>query len=241
MIGRVNTSDGAPYATINVECPASSSVTCALSNGSSAVTPVGGNGKYTFLIPSNGTWRLSGVYGSKTQTVDVVITQRGQCEFVNMEFPKYLYRYGDQYTSVTGGWKRRGKGSGTLAFNSDHIKLDGAYDYCAVQAANKINISGYTYLCVNVRNASMWSNTYDDCCIMMFLDEALSAGAITFSRLRDYSTANAIVNRQVSGEIPPISPKVYKIPLSHLSASKTYYMEVNAFYAGVEILEVYLI
>lgn len=242
MIGRVNTAGGAPYATINVECPASSSVTCALSNGSSAVTPVGGSGKYTFLIPSNGTWRLSGVYGSKTQTVDVVITQRGQCEFVNMEFPKYLYRYGNQYTSASGGWKNYKSSDGTITFNGDNIKLSAISGYCSLQTINKINISGYTYLCVTARNARMMSATFSGSGVLMGMNETLYTGTTAnVNFISEYDTAKVIANRQFIGDIPPTSPVVYKIPLSHLSTSKTYYVQISANYAEVEIVEAYLI
>lgn len=242
MIGRVNTAGGAPYATINVECPASSSVTCALSNGSSAVTPVGGNGKYTFLIPSNGTWRLSGVYGSKTQTVDVVITQRGQCEFAHMEFPKYLYSYGNQYTSTTGGWRYQSADYGVVTFNSDYINLYGPQNKqnsCLINTANKINITGYKYLCVNIRNAIMSLDTYSGCTVLMGMNETIHK--LQQPLISEFSTAKIIGQRKDTGDIPTSDPMVYKIPLSHMSTSTTYYPQIMTYYASVDVLEVYLV
>ena len=65
----------------------------------------------------------------------------------------YLYKAGDQYTTITGGWKSFvNYGSGGVAkFETNKIVLSGNADgnnQIAVSTNNKINVAGYNYFCV---------------------------------------------------------------------------------------------
>ena len=102
ILGVSGTASGDIYAIIAVTYPAGSTCTC--SDGTTTLTARDTSGKALFNVPSAGTWTVSCTDGSSTVSKSVTITATGQVESVELSYRLYLYKNGDEFNDVTGGW-----------------------------------------------------------------------------------------------------------------------------------------
>lgn len=120
------------YAVIEVTYPAGSTVTCV--SGTTELTPIGTDGQCLFAVPYAATWIVTATDGTETATQTVEITIEGQIESITLAYGNYLYKDGNEYTAITGGWITIGKKSGsssgvaageaTVTRNEDNIFID---------------------------------------------------------------------------------------------------------------------
>lgn len=89
-------------ATINVTYPAGSTCTC--SDGTTTLTAPNTSGSWTCIVYNAGTWTVSSTDGDKSKSTNVVITTDGQTESVTLQYITYLFKDGETYNSLTGGW-----------------------------------------------------------------------------------------------------------------------------------------
>ena len=80
-----------------------------------------------------------------TDTCNVTVTQK-----------LYLYYYGNEFTSITGGWKQGARNSGTFSKNTDNIQFyysggSGDMLWNAYETTNAINVTNYGKLKYNIR------------------------------------------------------------------------------------------
>lgn len=106
MVGKTNVgSSGKLFAVIAVTYPEGSICTC--SDGTKTMKAKDTSGKALFNVPNIGTWTVTARTedGSSTANKTVDITEAGQVETVSIDYTLWLFRDGNQYTDVTGGWE----------------------------------------------------------------------------------------------------------------------------------------
>lgn len=142
-------------ATIAVTYPSGSTVTC--SDGVTTLTATTTTGSYTFTVPNSGTWAVTCTDGSSSDSEDVSITADGQTVSVTLAYGLYLYNNGavSGYTwTAEDDWD-----SGPYATIKDkgtYMELFGDYNsYAMFRTKNKVNVSGYKTLKMQLTNASM--------------------------------------------------------------------------------------
>ena len=89
-------------ATINITYPAGSTCTC--SDGTTTLSAPDTSGTWACIVPNAGTWTVSSTDGDRSKSADVVITTDGQTESVTLQYITYLFKNGNTYDSLTGGW-----------------------------------------------------------------------------------------------------------------------------------------
>lgn len=89
-------------ATINITYPAGSTCTC--TDGTTTLTAPDTSGTWACIVPNAGTWTVSSTDGDKSKSADVVIITNGQTESVTLLYITYLFKDGETYDSLTGGW-----------------------------------------------------------------------------------------------------------------------------------------
>ena len=137
-------------ATINVTYPAGSTCTC--SDGTTTLTAPNTSGSWTCIVYNAGTWTVSSTDGDKSKSADVVITTDGQTESVTLQYITYLFKDGETYDSLTGGWEGYVNAEKkALQLNAAAEKTNSAYpkskidltNYDTVSAVVTENISAY--------------------------------------------------------------------------------------------------
>lgn len=89
-------------ATINITYPSGSTCTC--SDGTTTLSAPDTSGTWACIVPNAGTWTVSSTDGDKSKSADVVIITNGQTESVTLLYITYLFKDGETYDSLTGGW-----------------------------------------------------------------------------------------------------------------------------------------
>lgn len=154
---------GTPFAVIGGTYPEGSTCTC--SDGTKTLTAKGTSGQAMFNIPSTGTWTVSCTDGTDSASEDVSITAKGQVETVDLAYGHFLYRYGNEFSTETGGWEATADYSQgnhtsvapTLILGSDdlyaeisEVRKDGV-----VRTKNLINLVGVSSIKVNVTGVNV--------------------------------------------------------------------------------------
>jgi hypothetical protein len=139
-------------ATINVTYPAGSTCTC--SDGTTTLTAPNTSGSWTCIVYNAGTWTVSSTDGDKSKSADVVITTDGQTESVTLQYITYLFKDGETYDSLTGGW------NGTVNAEKQAFQLYAAAGKTAsVWTKSKVDMTDYSTISVktdaNVHNVSL--------------------------------------------------------------------------------------
>lgn len=138
-------------ATINITYPAGSTCTC--SDGTTTLSAPDTSGTWACIVPNAGTWTVSCAKGSDSDSATVVISTDGQTASCTLTYwDGSVYNSGNQYNSITGGWKTVVQNE-KFTFNSNNItfQMGGAEDnHGAIYTTNKIDITGFNYLKVNV-------------------------------------------------------------------------------------------
>lgn len=128
-------------ATINITYPAGSTCTC--TNGSTTLTAPNTGGTWACIVPNAGTWTVNSTNGDKSKSADVVITADGQSESVTLQYVTYLFKDGETYDSLTGGWQ------GTVNTEKQALQLTAnAGKTASVWTQNKVDLTDYSSVSV---------------------------------------------------------------------------------------------
>lgn len=123
-------------ATINITYPAGSTCTC--TDGTTTLTAPDTSGTWACIVPNAGTWTVSSTDGDKSKSADVVITTDGQTESVTLLYITYLFKDGETYDSLTGGWQ------GVIDSEKQAIRIDAAAEKTSfAYPKNKIDLTNY--------------------------------------------------------------------------------------------------
>lgn len=142
-------------ATINITYPAGSTCTC--SDGSTTLTAPDTSGTWACVVPNAGTWTVAATDGMENTSETVSITTDGQTVAIELSYLLWLYKSGNAYNAVTGGWSvsehssTGGSFDGVLTLNDDSMVLStevfgGSVGYANVFTNNSIDLSGINTL-----------------------------------------------------------------------------------------------
>lgn len=139
-------------ATINITYPAGSTCTC--SDGTTTLSAPGTSGTWACIVPNAGTWTVSSTDGDKSKSADVVITTDGQTESVTLLYITYLFKDGETYDSLTGGWQ------GTVNAEKQALQLYASAGKTAnAWTKSKVDMTDYSTISAktdaNVNNVSL--------------------------------------------------------------------------------------
>lgn len=139
-------------ATINITYPAGSTCTC--SDGTTTLSAPDTSGTWACIVPNAGTWTVSSTDGDKSKSADVVITTDGQTESVTLLYVTYLFKDGETYDSLTGGW------NGTVNTEKQALQLRAAAGKTAnAHTKSKVDMTDYSTISAktdaNIRNVSL--------------------------------------------------------------------------------------
>lgn len=154
--------------TIRAYAPEGSTVTCA---GQEKVVGAAG---YVDFVVDIGTYTVTATLNGKTAVEEVTVDEIGLFD-VELEPGKlWLYKYGDERESITGGWHYNGKGSATGTklidcFDNNCAGLLGVF--AAFTTTNEINLANYSKLCVTAIGKARASSN-DSCAIWGVLNTA---------------------------------------------------------------------
>ena len=132
-------------ATINITYPAG--LTCKATNGSTTLTAPDTSGTWDCVVTEAGQWtvKLSTGFAEK-----VTVGASGESHTVNKW---YLYKDGDQYTDLTGGWVKQ-SGTASITFGDNMITIDSKTSTNQpkgrVHTTKSLNLSGFTSLKANI-------------------------------------------------------------------------------------------
>ena len=139
-------------ATIDITYPAGSTCTC--SDGTTTLSAPDTSGTWACIVPNAGTWTATATDGDKSKSADVVITTDGQTESVTLLYITYLFKDGETYDSLTGGWQ------GTVNAEKQALQLIvQAGKTQNVHTKSKVDMTDYSTISVktdaNVYNVSL--------------------------------------------------------------------------------------
>lgn len=138
-------------ATINITYPEGS--ICTATDGVSTFTAPDTSGTWALVVPNVGEWTIQA--GERKTYVE--ITSNGQQKTVSL-VRMYLYLDGDQYSSITGGWKVVNGGGGNSSIKTSYMLLSATSTAgdreSSIYTNNKINTSGYSTLCADMNITS---------------------------------------------------------------------------------------
>ena len=146
-------------ATINVTYPAGS--TCTATDGSTTLNAPDTSGSYTFTVTNTGTWTVSCTDGTQTASQTVSITAEGQTKSVDLAYTLYIFKAGEgakvKYYAGHGGLASINVGANkiTMSYNG----MTGEVESC-FRADNKINLSNYATLYLDLKNSGSLSDGY---------------------------------------------------------------------------------
>jgi hypothetical protein len=140
------------FAAISVIYPEGATLTC--TNGTKTLTAKNTSGQWVFAIPETGTWTVTAIESGKPLSETVEITTEGQS--VNVDLDRlWLYKDGDECTSVTGGWSGYTSYFATVSFYEKNMNMNGANGFPAgISTSNAIDLSKYStlYIVWEIRN-----------------------------------------------------------------------------------------
>lgn len=134
---------------INITYPSGS--TCKATCGTKEITAPDTSGTWALTVPNAGTWTIYATDGTDEAEESVTITSDGQSVSVELSYwDGTLYDTGDQYTSITGGWKVVNGGGGNSSIKSNYMLLSatsqpGTRD-SSIYTNNKIDTTGFSTL-----------------------------------------------------------------------------------------------
>lgn len=142
-------------ATINITYPAGSTCTC--SDGTTTISAPDTSGTWTCIVPNAGTWTVAATDGVENTSESVSITTDGQIVAIELSYLLWLYKSGNTYNAVTGGWSvskhpsTDGSFDGVLTLNADSMLLStevwgGSVGYANAFTNNSIDLTGVNTL-----------------------------------------------------------------------------------------------
>lgn len=132
-------------ATINIAYPAG--LACTVTDGVTTLNAPDTSGTWDCVVTEAGEWtvKLSTGFAEK-----VTVGASGESHTVNKW---YVYKDGDQYTDLTGGWVKQ-SGTASITFGDNMITIDSKTSTNQpkgkVHTTNSINLSGFTSLKANI-------------------------------------------------------------------------------------------
>lgn len=124
-------------ATINITYPTGSTCTC--SDGTTTLSAPDTSGTWVCTVPNAGTWTVSSTDGDRSKSADVVITTDGQTESVTLLYITYLFKDGETYDSLTGGWQ------GTIDSKKQALQLTAAAGKTSsVWTKSKVDLTNFS-------------------------------------------------------------------------------------------------
>ena len=153
-------------ATINVTYPAGSTCTC--SEGTTTLSAPDTSGTWTCTVPNAGKWTVSSTDGDKSKSADVVITTDGQTESVTLLYITYLFKDGETYDSLTGGWQ------GTIVPEKKAIRIDAPAEKTNfAYPKSKIDLTNY-----NTISAVVTENVSASSAFSLYITGAIGHSAV---------------------------------------------------------------
>ena len=142
-------------ATINITYPAGSTCTC--SDGTTTLSAPDTSGTWACIVPNAGTWTAAATDGVENTSESVSITTDGQIAAIELSYLLWLYKSGNTYNAVTGGWSvsehasSGGSFDGVLTLNADSMLLStevfgGSVAYANAFTNNSIDLTGVNTL-----------------------------------------------------------------------------------------------
>lgn len=142
-------------ATINITYPSGSTCTC--SDGTTALSAPDTSGTWACIVPNAGTWTAAATDGVENTSESVSITTDGQIAAIELSYLLWLYKSGNTYNAVTGGWSVAEHGStggsfdSVLTLNDDSMLLStevfgGSVAYANAFTNNSIDLTGVNTL-----------------------------------------------------------------------------------------------
>lgn len=142
-------------ATINITYPAGSTCTC--SDGTTTLSAPDTSGTWACIVPNAGTWTAAATDGVENTSESVSITTDGQIVAIELSYLLWLYKSGNTYNAVTGGWSvskhpsTGGSFDGVLTLNADSMLLStevwgGNAGYANAFTNNSIDLTGVNTL-----------------------------------------------------------------------------------------------
>lgn len=142
-------------ATINITYPAGSTCTC--SDGTTTLSAPDTSGTWTCIVPNAGTWTVTATDGVENTSESVSITTDGQIAAIELSYLLWLYKSGNTYNAVTGGWSvsehasTGGSFDNVLTLNADSMLLSteafgGSVGYANAFTNNSIDLTGVNTL-----------------------------------------------------------------------------------------------
>lgn len=142
-------------ATINITYPAGSTCTC--SDGTTTLSAPDTSGTWACIVPNAGTWTAAAIDGVENTSESVSITTDGQIVAIELSYLLWLYKSGNTYNAVTGGWSvskhssTGGSFDGVLTLNADSMLLStevwgGSVGYANAFTNNSIDLTGINTL-----------------------------------------------------------------------------------------------
>ena len=142
-------------ATINITYPAGSTCTC--SDGTTTLSAPDTSGTWACIVPNAGTWTAAATDGVENTSETVSITTDGQIVAIELSYLLWLYKSGNTYNAVTGGWSvskhpsTAGSFDGVLTLNDDSMLLStevfgGSVAYANAFTNNSIDLTGVNTL-----------------------------------------------------------------------------------------------
>ena len=132
-------------ATLQIVYPAGHA--CTVTHGSTTLNAPDTSGTWDCVVTEAGEWtvKLSTGFAEK-----VTVGASGESHTVNKW---YLYKDGDQYTDLTGGWVKQ-SGTASITFGDNMITIDSKTSTNQpkgkVHTTNSLNLSGFTSLKANI-------------------------------------------------------------------------------------------
>lgn len=142
-------------ATINITYPAGSTCTC--TDGTTTFAAPDTSGTWACIVPNAGTWTAAATDGVENTSESVSITTDGQIAAIELSYLLWLYKSGNTYNAVTGGWSvskhpsTAGSFDGVLTLNADSMLLStevwgGSVGYANAFTNNSIDLTGVNTL-----------------------------------------------------------------------------------------------
>ena len=142
-------------ATIDITYPAGSTCTC--SDGTTTLSAPDTSGTWACIVPNAGTWTAAATDGVENTSESVSITTDGQIVAIELSYLLWLYKSGNTYNAVTGGWSvskhpsTGGSFDGVLTLNADSMLLStevwgGSVGYANAFTNNSIDLTGVNTL-----------------------------------------------------------------------------------------------
>ena len=142
-------------ATINITYPAGSTCTC--TDGTTTLSAPDTSGTWACIVPNAGTWTAAATDGVENTSESVSITTDGQIAAIELSYLLWLYKSGNTYNAVTGGWSvaehpsTGGSFDSVLTLNDDSMLLStevfgGSVAYANAFTNNSIDLTGVNTL-----------------------------------------------------------------------------------------------